>query len=328
MVLLMTILFALGIAGQEAGAAAASDPGKKTVVKFAHVLSNTSHYQLGAVKFAELVKAKTNGRLEVEVHANAILGGERDMIEGMQLGTMEIGIVSTAPVGQFSPRMMAFDLPFLFRDSAHAWKVADGPIGTEMFADLQKKGIVGLAYWENGFRHVFVKSREITKPSDIKGMKIRTMENPVHSASFKAMEAIPTPLAWGELYTALQQGTVDGAENALVTIYTSRFNEVAKYTALTGHFYGIAPLLMSKKVYDRLPDEFKKAISEAAIEGRDYQRKATQDLEKDVISKLTQAGMTVSQVDRKAFQEKCKVVYEQFKSQVPPETVKRILETK
>lgn len=300
--------------------------GPKIVLKAAHVLSNTSHYQVGMEKFSQLVGAKTNGQVEVQVFPNAILGSERDMIEGMQLGTLDIGLVSTAPIGQFSPKMMLFDLPFLFKDSAHAWKVADSWIGDELFAELKPIGIIGLAYWENGFRHVFTRTKEIKQPSDLQGLKIRTMENPIHVASFQALGAVPTPMAWGELFTALQQGTVDGAENSLVTIYTSRFQEVAKYVALTGHFYGIAPLLMSKKTYDKLPKEFREAIMEAAREARDFQRKTTVDMESDIISKLEKEGMKVIRVDRKAFREKCRGVYEKFKNQVPPELVTAVLE--
>ncbi len=183
--------------------AAPAQPAQKVVLKAAHVLANTSHYQIGMEKFASLVSAKTNGAVEIQISANGILGSERDMVEGMQMGTLDIGLASTAPIGQFSPSMMLFDLPFLFRDGNHAWKVADGPIGDKMFADLEKKGIVGLAYWENGFRHVFTRNKESKSPDDIKGLKIRTMENPVHVASFKAMGAVPTPMAWGEVFTGL-----------------------------------------------------------------------------------------------------------------------------
>lgn len=300
----------------------------KIVLKAAHVLSNTSHYQKGMEKFAELVKAKTNGQVEIQIYPNSILGSERDLIEGLQLGTVDIAMVSTAPIGQFSPKMMLFDLPFIFRDNKHAWAVADGPIGDELFADLSQKGIIGLAYWENGFRHVFTKSKAIKVPDDIKGLKIRVMENPVHIASFKALGTIPSPLAWGELFTALQQGTVDGAENSLSVIYTSRFQEVCKNVALTGHFYGIAPLLMSKISYDKLSEEQKKAIKEAALEARDYQRQVTVDMEKEIISKLESEGVKVTEVDRNAFQEKCKNVYKEFENQVPSEIVNKVLETK
>jgi tripartite ATP-independent transporter DctP family solute receptor len=304
------------------------DTNTKIVLKAAHVLSNTSHYHKGMEKLAELVKAKTNGQVEIQIYPNSILGSERDLIEGLQLGTVDIALVSTAPIGQFSPKMMLFDLPFIFRDSNHAWTVADGPIGDELFADLNKKGIMGLAYWENGFRHVFTKSKEIKTPEDFKGQKIRVMENPIHIATFKALDAIPSPLAWGELFTALQQGTVDGAENSLSVIYTSRFQEVCKNIALTGHFYGIAPLLMSKISYDKLSDEQKKAIKEAALEARDFQRQVAMEMEKDIISKLESEGVKVTEVDRSAFQEKCKKVYKEFESQIPAELINKVIETK
>ena len=298
------------------------------VLKAAHVLSSTSHYEKGIQKFAEIVKEKSDGKIIIESYAGGVLGDERDMIEAMQLGSLDIGLVSTAPLGGFLPEMMVFDMPFIFRDKAHAWKVADGEIGTELFNMLEQQKLVGLAYWDNGFRHLFTTTKAVRSPADLKGLKIRVMENPIHTGTFKALGAIPVPMAWGELFTALQQNTVDGAENSIAVIYTSKFQEVAHYLSLTGHFYGAVPLLMSQSVYDGLTQEQQMIIKEAAIQARDYERQVTADMEAEYITALEEEGMEVIEVDRSKFSKECEPLYKESSSMIPQDTIDAVINTK
>src|SRR5699024_5676593 len=180
-------------------------------------------YTKGLEEFSRLVSEKSDGQVTVDHFHSSQLGDERDMIEGLQLGTLEMALVSTAPLSSFTKDFLVFDLPFIFEDSQAARNVLDGEIGEELFEKLDDQFIIGLAYWENGFRSVSNSRGPVEKPEDMKGLKIRTMENPVHMASFRAMGASPTPMAFGELFTALQQKTIDGQENPLPIVDTSKF---------------------------------------------------------------------------------------------------------
>jgi len=186
---------------------------KPLSLKLGHAVAPVHPYHLGAVKFSELVAQRTGGKVKIDVYPSTQLGNERDMVEGLQLGTIDLVVTSTGPVGGFVPKMFVVDLPFLFRDRDHAYKVLDGPIGRDLLSALSAKSIRGLAFWENGFRQITNNLRPIEKPTDLKGVKIRTMENKVHLAAFRAFGASPTPMAWSEVYTALQQRTIDGQEN-------------------------------------------------------------------------------------------------------------------
>lgn len=324
----VTLVATLAGCGGAEKPAGNGDGQDKIVLKVGHPLTETSHFQVGLEKFAELVDEKSNGTVNIDIYANGLLGQDRDMIEGMQLGTLDMGLVASAPIAQFEPSFGLFDFPFLFRDLDHAYKVADGPIGQDLFQKLEAKGIVGLSFWDNGFRHVYTTEQEIRTPDDIKGLKIRVMQNPIHTETFKAMGTIPTVMAYGEVYTAMQQGTIDGAENSIPVIYSGRFQEVSKAVARTGHFWGATPLLISKKAWDNLPQEAQQVLMEAAEEAGAYQRQATQDMEADFVKKLEEEGVTVTDVDRAAFQELTKGVYDQFADQVPVELIQQVLDTK
>ncbi|MDK2879425.1 MAG: hypothetical protein PWR06_2141 [Thermoanaerobacteraceae bacterium] len=295
-------------------------------IRVGHVLAPTHPYQLGLEKFAELVSQKTNGKVKVEVFHSSQLGNERDMVEGLQLGTLEMTLVSTAPLSSFTKKFFVFDLPFIFKDTASARAVVDGPVGTQLLDSLKDQGIIGLTYFENGFRHVTNNAKPIEKPEDLKGMKIRTMENPVHMATFKVMGADPTPMAFGELFTALQQGTIDGQENPLPVIDTSKFYEVQKYLSLTGHFYAPAPLLISKSFFESLSPDVQNAIKEAAVEARDYERKLLDDLNAKLEDELQKKGMKINKPDKEAFINAVQPVYKQFEGDITPELIKQVID--
>ena len=291
------------------GLAAPGVLAKAKVVKVATSTQSTHIYNVGLEEFAKLVKEKSNGELDVQIFPAAQLGSERDFVEGLQLGTLEMTLTSTGPMGNFVPEIKLFNLPYLFANRAEAYKVLDGPIGTEIADKLLKIGIRSLGWYENGFRNVTNNVRPINQVTDMKGIKIRVMEDSLFIDSMKALGASPLPMAFGELYTALEQGTVDAQENPLGNIYTSRFQEVQKYLAMTGHFYSPAMLLVSEIFWKSLNPAQQKALAEAGAEARDYERQLSIDSESDYKKKLLEAGMQITEPDKTEFIKAVKPVY-------------------
>ncbi len=281
-------------------------------IRVGHVLADTHPYEYGLLRFAELVSEKTNGAVEVDVFANSQLGNERDMIEGLQLGTLEMCLVSTAPLSGFTDDFLVFDLPYIFTTTEEARATVDSEIGQEMLDALESQGIIGLGYFENGFRHVTNSTREIVHPSDLQGLKIRTMENSIQMATFSAMGADPTPMAFGELFTALQQGTIDAQENPLAIIDTSKFYEVQDYLSLTSHFYAPTPVLMSKSFYDTLPEEYQIAIQEAVDESKEYERGLLDEMNERLLDEIAEYGVTITEIDFDEFSEAVQPVYDEY----------------
>lgn len=310
------------------GSAKSGDQDAEDVItiKVGHVLAPTHPYTLGLEKFAELVDKKTDGQINVEVFHSSQLGNERDMVEALQLGTQEMTLVSTAPLASFTKEFLAFDLPFIFKDTESARNILDGVLGQRLLDSLESQGISGLCYFENGFRHVSNSKHPINKPEDLKGMKIRTMENPIHMATFKVMGADPTPMAFGELFTALQQKTIDAQENPLPIVETSKFYEVQDYLSMTGHFYAPAPLLVSKSFFEGLAPELQDAIKEAAIEARDYERDLLDDANAKLVEELKTKGMEINEPDKTPFIEAVQPVYKQFESDINPDIIQQIID--
>jgi len=262
----------------------------------------TSHYGVGAEAFIAKLAELSNGAFVGEQAPGGQLGGERDLIEGLQIGSVDMAISSTGPLGNFVPEVFALDLPFLFRDYDHARKVLDGEIGQELLAKVDENNLVGLAWAENGFRHVTNSQRPITKPEDLEGVKLRTMENRVHMAAFTGMGASPTPMAFPELFGALQQGVVDGQENPITVITASKFWEVQKYVSLTGHVYSPAIILASPALMDGLTDEQKGWFYEAAKAGVEANRAEVNRLEEAGVALLRENGMEViTDIDKAPF---------------------------
>src|SRR4030066_687191 len=297
---------------------------KPISLKLGHAVAVEHPYHLGAVKFAELVAQRTKNKVKIDVYPSTQLGNERDMVEGLQLGTIDLVVTSTGPLGGFVPKMFVVDLPFLFRDREHAYKVLDGAIGRDLLDAFAVKGIKGLAFWENGFRQITNNVRPIEKPDDLKGIKIRTMENKVHLASFRAFGASPTPMAWSEVYTALQQKTIDAQENPVAIIYHQKIFEVQKYLTLTGHFYSPTPLLMSLKTFNGLSKEVQKIFMDTAMECATYERNLLRDSEDKQIAELKAKGMQVTTPNKKLFQEAAASVYKEFEAQFGKETIDKI----
>lgn len=285
-------------------------------------------YNLGMKKFAEIVTAETKGAIEIELFPNNALGAERELVEGMQIGSVDIVVSSTGPIGGFVPEMNVVDLPFLFRDNAHAYAVLDGPIGSDLMKKFETKGIVGLAFWENGFRNVTNDKREIKVPADLKGLKLRTMENKVHMAAFKVLGVDATPMAMSEVFTALQNKTIDGQENPIPIIFTNHMEEVQKYVSLTGHVYSPSPFMISKLTWDKLSAEQKEIFKKAAIVARDYERGLIKSQTDEQIVQLKAKGMIVTEVDKALFQAATEPVYKQFEAEFGKELIQKIIDTK
>jgi len=295
----------------------------------AHTTPPDHPYTLGMLRYGELVKERSKGRVTIQIHHSRELGDERQVVEGLQLGTVHLTITSTGPLGGFVPEMNVVDLPFLFRSPEHAYQVLDAEIGRALLAKFEAVGIKGLAFWENGFRHITTAKRPVRAPGDLKGLKIRVMENKVHQAAFRQLGCDATPMAWGEVFTSLQQGLLDGQENPIPIIYTFKLNEVQKYVSLTGHVYSPAPVLMSKKTWDRMPADIQRIMRETALEVAKYQRSLIHEQEKQQIGELKSRGMTIIEdPDRPAFRDAMKPVFERFQGQFGKDLVQRIVNTK
>jgi len=295
----------------------------------AHTTTQDHPYTLGMVRFAQLVRERTAGRVAVQIHHSRQLGDERQVVEGLQLGTVHLTVTSTGPLGGFVPDMNVLDLPFLFRDGVHAYKVLDGEIGRGLLDKFEAVGIKGLAFWENGFRHVTTSKKPVEKPSDLKGLKIRVMENRVHQAAFRQVGADASPMAWGEVFTSLQQGLLDAQENPIPIVSTFKLYEVQKYLSLTAHVYSPAPVLMSKKTWDRMPSDIQKVLLDTAVEVAKVQRQLNQGQEQKQLGELKAKGMVIiEEPDRAAFRDAMKPTFEQFQAQFGRDLVQRIVNTK
>ena len=274
----------------------------QTSMKINISIAQNSHQGIAIDTFGKEVEKRTGGRYKVQSFYSGSLGGERESIEAVQLGTQELTFSSSGPVPNFVPEAKILDIPFLFRDKAHARAVLDGPIGQEMLAKFESKGFKALAWGENGIRHMTNSKRSVNGPEDLKGLKMRTMENPVHVAAYKGLGIVTTPMAFHEVFTALQQGTVDGQENPLSVIMASKFDQVQKHLTLTGHVYSPGIFLMNKAVFDKLSAADKQAFLDAAKEGVKANRARVDEDDAKGVSELRSKGMTViDNVDKTKF---------------------------
>ena len=297
------------------------------VFKLGHIADPENPYAKGAEKFAQLVKEKTGGKVEIQVFPSSQLGNQRDLVEGTQFGTIDFTMTSTAVLGNFLPQIAVFDLPFIFRDVQHAYKALD-TVGMEIAQKLQ--GMKLLAYYENGVRHMTNSKRPIRKPEDMKGLKIRVMEQPIYIEMIKALGGNPTPMAFGELFTALQQGVVDGQENPAAHIFTARFFEVQKYISLTAHTYSAEPMLVSLAAWNKLPKDLQEKVQAAANESKDWQRDLCRQLEEGYWTKIQESGKSEinRDVDKQAFADATRGVWSMFEKKVGKENIEKIVATK
>jgi TRAP-type transport system periplasmic protein len=305
--------------------------GAKTTLKLATVTPPHHAYAVGANEFARLIEEGTRGEVVVKVFAGGQLGaGERELLEGLQVGTIDMAVTATGPISNFAENMGVVDLPFLFPGYEDVDRVLDGPVGARLLAELASVNIKGLAFFENGFRNFTNSRRALHKPEDFKGLKLRTMENPVHLASVRQLGAQAVPMSWGEVYTALQTKVIDGQENPIAIIYAYKMSEVQKYLTLSGHFYSPAPLSMSLKKYNDLKPEWQTLFREAALKAAAFERKLIRDNENRQLEELEKLGMEINTVDKVLFVEAMAPVYEKFYEKYPAwrEIVEQVRKTK
>ncbi|HHX89169.1 MAG TPA: TRAP transporter substrate-binding protein DctP, partial [Paracoccus sp.] len=297
------------------GALIASPLLAQTEIKLGYALAPDSHYGVAADRWQEVVEERAGDRFTFRHFPSSGLGGEREVIEGLQLGTVEATIVSSGTLSNFVHDAGLFDIPFLFRDLGHARRVLDGPVGQEILTQFDDVGLVALGWGEQGFRHITNNRNQIENPEDITGMRLRTMENPIHLTAFQTLGAAPTPMAWPEVIGALQQGTIDGQENPLSVIVSANLNDVQEYLTISGHVYSPAMLLVSPMVWEAMTEEDRQIFREAATEAVAAMRGFVDDVEQSGVETLRERGMDVGQLsaeDRSAFQAALAPAYEQY----------------
>jgi tripartite ATP-independent transporter DctP family solute receptor len=265
-------------------------------LKFGYGIAEDHPLGQGANRFAQIVSQKSGGKLKVRPYPANALGTETAMISSAQGGVQEMVGTSSAAIVSVQKEYAIFDLPFLFSNEKEAYAVLDGPVGKSLLDKLDSKGLVGLCYWETGFRHVTSSKRPITKSDDLKGLKIRTMQNPVYIEAFNTLGANAVPMAFTELYTALETKAIDAQENPYGIIHANKINEVQKYLSATYHAYSPFVVMVSKKLWTTMSPEEKKILQDACGEARDYQRKLSAEMNAKIVAELKQKGMVFNEV--------------------------------
>lgn len=300
-------------------------------LKLGHVAPTDEPYHQAAEKFAELVSKNTGGAVQIQIFPNALLGGQRELLEGLQMGSVDITLTTAAVLSGFLPKTQVLELPFMFRDREHVYKVVDGPLAKEIYDGDEKKKMKVIDTWENGFRNITNNVRPIEKPDDMKGVKIRVMENKMYIDMFKALGANPTPMARGELFTGLQTKVIDGQENPLGQIYTSRFYEVQKYVTLSGHTYSPEVVVFSLASWKKIPAKYQDEILKASAEARKFNRELSAKMDKEYVGKLKEKGMVVTALTPQQilpFQEKMMPVWDAFADKIGKDLIQKIKDTK
>lgn len=276
--------------------------GAQMKLRFAHSISPEDAMHLAIIEFSKRVAQKTNNAIQIDVFPSGQLGNDPKILEGVKLATIDMGMTGNPFFTSFAPELNVFDLPYLFRDFAHAYKVIDGPIGVELRRGLEKNGMMPLGVLEIGFRNLTNNKRPVRAPDDVKGLKLRTTPNPAHLQAFRLLGANPAPMPITEVYLALKTGAVDGQENPTAHIHALKFHEVQKYLSLTYHAYTLSNVVMNLKKYQELKPEHQKALLEAMAEARDWDRKLNRELEGQALVKIKAAGVQVEETpDREAF---------------------------
>ena len=301
------------------------------VIKLGHVAAPTAPYAMAAEEFAKAVKELTKGAVDVQVFPSGQLGNQSDLIQGVVMGTVDIVLSSSAALTQFAPKVQIIDMPFIFRDRAHIYGAIDDPeIAAEMFGELKSVGRY-VCTWENGNRQLMNGKLSIRKPSDAKGLKMRTLESPIYIEMFKAIGANPTPMAYGELFTALQQKTVDGCDQTTNLVLFDRFYEVQKYLTLTNHSYSPEIVLVSESTYKRIPAEYMKTVEEQLIKYKTWNREMCTANEENYLKELEAKGMEITRLnseEQQAFKDAMLPVWALFEGKIGKEFIQKVTDFK
>ena len=305
-----------------AGPACAQAP---IVIKFSHVVANDTPKGKGAVKFQELAQKYTNGRVKVEVYPNSSLYKDKEELEALQLGAVQMLAPSLAKFGPIGVREFeVFDLPFILPDKAALRRVTDGPLGAKLMKLLEPKGMVGLAYWDNGFKDMSA-NRPLHLPDDFKGLKMRIQSSKVLELQMRSLGAIPQVMAFSEVYQALQTGVVDGTENPPSNEYTQKMHEVQKYTVISDHGYVGYAVIVNKKFWDGLPEDIRTELTKAMKEATDFSNGIAQKENDDAVEAMRKSGMTtittLTAEEKAAWRKTLLPVYDEMASRVGKDTI-------
>ncbi|MGM8212267.1 TRAP transporter substrate-binding protein [Virgibacillus sp. W0430] len=332
--LLLVSILVLTACGRPDGGSSSSDgeggeSGDNYTIRLAYLVSEEQSTHLAAENFKKKLEEESDGRLTVELFPNGSLySSDREAVEAVQLGNVEMTIPALAAVSSFNKKFMVFDLPFLFDDYEAAYKALDGEMGQKLLDELSNNDLKGLVYAENGFRHISNNEGPVEAPEDLKGLKFRTMENPLQTDTFKQFGANASPFAFGELYTALQQGTYDAMEQPISLLYTNKFYEVQDYLTLSSHFYAATILLMNNDFYNNLPEDLQELVMEKAEEYRTEQREIAQKQDSEWLEILKEEGMQVNELtpeQKKAFREAVQPVYDKYTPELGEDLVNKAL---
>ncbi|GAB5374332.1 MAG: TRAP transporter substrate-binding protein [Acuticoccus sp.] len=312
------------------GAAAQDMP--EMSLKFGHPYNESHPLAQGAQRFADTVAEKSGGKVTVEVFPNSTIGSSRDLVESIQIGVVDFALVPTTNVASFYPPLDIFYLPFLFRDSEHAYAVSDGEIGQALYDDMvAKTGIRTLGMMESGFRTITTRDKKIEMPDDMKGVKFRVINNPLNVATFKALGANATPMALSEVFTGLQQGTVDGQDNPVGNVKAFGFDKVQGNITLSNHQWAGIMFLADDKMWAELPDEVKALFAEAASEAEAWERAEINAVEARYLKEMEEAGMTVTRLSPEqaaAFQAAMEPVWDEYREKIGAERIQAVVDAK
>ncbi|MBK6651673.1 MAG: TRAP transporter substrate-binding protein [Betaproteobacteria bacterium] len=298
-------------------------------IKFTNGVNEDHPVGAGVKKMQEVLAAKTGGKLKIVAFWGGAAGGDLPATQALRAGTQEMVCTSTSPLVGIVKELGAFDLPFLFANEKEADAVLDGPAGQYFNKKLEEAGLVNLAYWENGFRNLTNSKRAVSKPEDFEGVKVRVMQNNIFLDTFKTLGTNAVPMAFGEVFTALETKTIDGQENPFVTIDTSKFYEVQKYLSITRHAYTPFLILYSKKLWDQLSAQEQAVLREAAMEGQKVQRSTIRAQSDKALAALKAKGMTVNEItaaEQKRMFDKVKPVYDKNVPTIGAEAVTQVLD--
>ena len=314
---LVLVLAACGGSESKDEVSDANAEGEETyVIKVGHIAPEDHAFTKGLEEFTAAVEEATDGRVTFEVFGNGALGGEVEVAEQVQLGALDMTLVTGGPVGNFVADFSVLEMPFLFRDIDHVYATLDSEIGQELMAKLDGAGFKALGIWENGMRHI-ASNTAITSPEDMNGLKMRTLENPIYIDMYSSLGADPTPIAFPELYTSLQQGVVDSTDLAYAIMNTSKFYEVTDHFSEVGIYYASAPLLMNGEKFNSLPADIQEILVEKGQEYAVRQREISQEMEVEHIKALKDQGVTIveaGEIDLEAFKKSVEPVYEKYAS--------------
>jgi len=293
-------------------------------LKLGHMTPETEPYHLAALKFKDLIEAKSKGRVKITIYPAGQLGYDRELIEGMQFGTIDLAIVTSSPLVNFIPSFAVLDMPFLFRDWDHVQNVLKQDFMQKLYAEGAEKGLVPMALLPRGFRSVTNSKHPITKAADFKGIKLRVIESPMFVQTFEQLGATVTAMSWGEVFTALQQNALDGQENAINTIHNERLYEVQKYVSLTEHIFAFATFTASKQKFDQLPADIQGMIRECAVEATAAEGVEARNAIADYRKKLEEKGMVFNTLDKSELRSKIQKVYDDFAAKYGDTYLKQI----